>query len=497
MIKTFSFLAIFLFAFLAKSHAQLAPESELYQTIMRQDSLLFDVGFNTCDIKQFEALLSDRFEFYHDLDGISDREKFLETLKSGLCRDPKNFQARRELLEGSTELYALKDKSGAVYGVIQNGEHRFFEKEGGLPEKAGSTAKFTHLWRLENGRWILSRSYSFSHTMEKTGSTQNPDFGNDAAVEAWLQAQQIPVLGIGVIEEGQLKQVRVFGQIGPGKPAPYNTIFNVASLTKPLTAIVTLKLVSMGKWNLDEPLYKYWTDPEVGMDARNKLLNTRHILSHQSGFPNWRWDHADQKLAFEFSPGTQYQYSGEGYEYLRKALEHKFHKSLQELAQELVFQPLGMQDSRYIWSNKVDSSRLAPGYDENGKAYETIKNKIPNAADELLTTVEDYGRFLVSVMNAEGLSVPVFQEMCAKQVPSSRGKHFGLGFERYELENGEYALSHGGADKGVRTLIVLLPQSKQGLIIFTNSDNGGKVYAALLEHYLGSKGKQIVDIETK
>ena len=150
----------------------------------------------------------------------------------------------------------------------------------------------------------------------------------------------MPVLGLGIIEDGKLKQIKVFGEIGKGQAAPYNTIFNVASLTKPVTAIVALKLVSLGKWNLDEPVYKYWTDPDIAHDPRNKKLTTRIILSHQTGFPNWRWLSDSKKLNFQFDPGTQYQYSGEGFEYLKKALEKKFHKSLPQLANELIFQPL-------------------------------------------------------------------------------------------------------------------------------------------------------------
>lgn len=124
-------------------------------------------------------------------------------------------------------------------------------------------------------------------------------------------------MGIGVITDGKVQQVKVFGELKPNISAPHNTIFNVASLTKPVTAIVALKLVSQGKWNLDEPLYHYWTDADVAKDANHKILTSRHVLSHQSGFPNWRLD----KLQFEFTPGTKYQYSGEGFEYLRKALE--------------------------------------------------------------------------------------------------------------------------------------------------------------------------------
>jgi CubicO group peptidase (beta-lactamase class C family) len=324
----------------------------------------------------------------------------------------------------------------------------------------------------------------------------NSLFGNDADIESWLKANNIPTLGLGVIKQGQLQQVRVFGELEPGKAAPFNSIFNVASLAKPVTAMVALKLVSAGKWSLDEPLFSYWTDPDVAQDPRSKRLTTRHILSHQSGFPNWRYMNESNKLDFKFSPGEQYQYSGEGMEYLRKALEHKFAKTLNELANELIFVPLAMADTQYVFNASIDQSRVAPGYDNQGKAYETIKHQTANAADDLLTSIEDYGKFLVSVLNGGGLSADVYQDMTSHQVASTKGKHFGLGFEIYDLDEGDFALSHGGADKGAQTIVFIFPQSKDGLLIFTNVDDGYKVYEKLLLHYLGKKGQQILQIET-
>jgi CubicO group peptidase (beta-lactamase class C family) len=487
-------LCIFLTTYSA--FAQVDKNSDLYKTIISKDSLLFNVGFNTCDISQFENLLSEKFEFFHDKEGISDKKEFLNDLRNGLCGDPDNYQARRELLHESTEIYALYNK-GNLYGAIQVGVHQFFEKQRNKPEKFGSSAKFTHVWLLENGEWRLAKSLSFEHQEKLLSSSKSSFFDNDTEIEKWLKDNKIPTLGLGIIENGKLKQVKVFGEIKNGVSAPYNTIFNVASLTKPVTAIVALKLVSLGKWNLDEPIYKYWTDPDIANDPRNKKLTTRLILSHQTGFPNWRWINDDKKLNFQFDPGTKYQYSGEGFEYLRKALEKKFQKSLQQLANELIFQPLKMYDTRYVWDKDIDTSRFAIGYDEKGNAYETVKNKIPNAADDLLTTIEDYGKFLISVMNSEGLTKQVFEEMTSNQVVTVKGKHFGLGFEIYDLGNGEYALSHGGSDNGVQTIVFIFPKTKQGLLIFTNSDTGVSIYENLLEHYLGDKGKKIFDIETK
>ncbi len=476
--------------------AQVDKNSELYRTILSKDSLLFTVGFNTCDIKQFDVLLSDKFEFFHDKDSISYKKEFLYNLRNGLCKSPGTYQSRRELVKENNEIYPLY-KNKVLYGAIQLGTHQFYETIAGKKETFAGSAKFTHVWLLENGIWKLTKSLSYDHQSTKALKTQTSFFDNDEAIEKWLTENKVPVLGIGVIKDGKLQHIKTFGELKKGVAAPYNTLFNVASLTKPVTAMVALKLVSLGKWNLDEPVYKYWTDPDIANDPKSKLLTTRHILSHQTGFANWRRTNADGKLRFESSPGTKYQYSGEGFEYLRKALETKFHKTLDQLANELIFTPLQMTDTRYFWDKKTDSTRFAIGYDTKGNTYETIKHKTANAADNLLTTLEDYGRFLVSVMNGDGLSQKVYDDMVSHQVETKAGKYFGLGFEIYDFGNGDYALSHGGADEGVQTIAFVFPKTKQGLLIFTNVDDGYKVYEKLLSHYLGTYGQQIIDIEMK
>jgi len=473
------------------SKAQVDKNSELYKTIRSKDSLLFAVGFNTCDIKQYENLLSENLKFFHDKDGISDKTKFLYDLKNGLCKSPETRQVKRFLVKESTEVFPLY-KNDILYGAIQNGAHLFYESKESKP----GSAKFSNVWMLENGVWKLTTSLSFGHQAYDLRTTENSIFDNELEIKQWLKSNNIPTLGLGIINEGKLQQVKVYGKLTDGETAAYNTVFNVASLTKPVTAIIALKLVSLGKWDLDEPIYKYYSDPDVADDPKSKKLTTRHILSHQTGFPNWRYLNTSNKLDFKFEPGTQYQYSGEGLEYLRKALEYKFKKSLNQLAIELIFEPLEMTDTNYIWNNTIDERRVAKGYDNKGNPYEIIKNKTANGADDLWTTVEDYGKFLVSVMNGTHLSEKVFNDMVTHQVATRNGKHFGLGFEIYNFKNGDYALSHGGADKGVQTIVFLYPKTKKGLIIFTNVDDGYNVYEKIITHYLGAQGKEIIAIET-
>ncbi len=322
-------------------------------------------------------------------------------------------------------------------------------------------------------------------------------FENNANIEKWLQDNKVPTLGIGLINRGKLNQIKMFGKTPDGQPAPYNTIFNVASLTKPITATVALKLVEQGLLNLDEPLYTYWIDPDIARDTHTRKLTTRLILSHQTGFANWRWMLPEEKLRFDFEPGTAYQYSGEGYEYLRKALENKFKKSLQQLADELIFHPLKMFDTRYFWHQQLEMSRYAGAYDTLGKPYQLSRHTTANAADDLLTSVEDYGNFVASLLSGTLLSETTFKEMVTPQVPSVKGKYFGLGFEIYKLMDNTDVLAHGGSDEGVRVIVFLIPKIRHGLLIFTNADNGVRLYETLVKHYLGIYGKKIFEIETQ
>lgn len=277
-------------------------------------------------------------------------------------------------------------------------------------------------------------------------------------IDALRKKNDIPAAGVGIIRNGELREVRVYG-------APYDTVFNVASLTKPVVTLLTLKLVSQGKWDLDEPLAKYWTDPDVADDPRAAKLTTRHVLTHQTGFKNWRWLDESKKLQFHFDPGTQHQYSGEGFEYLRHALEKKFHQPLDQLTKTYLFDPLGMTSTKH-------------------------EGPEPNAADDLLTTVEDYGRFAAWVMRGADLPATLYTDMVTPQAKFGPDAAMGLGWEVHtNLPNGEYALIHSGADTNVRALVMLFPKSKDGLVVLTNSDNGVQLYGPLVTDLLPLGGE--------
>jgi CubicO group peptidase (beta-lactamase class C family) len=313
-------------------------------------------------------------------------------------------------------------------------------------------------------------------------------------IETILKENKIPALGLGIIRNNELCEVDVFGKLRKDGPtAPYNTIFDVASLTKPIVGMLTLKLVSMGKWDLDEPIDHYWVDPDIKDNPWHRKLTTRIILSHQTGFKNWRYMNPSGKLTIDFEPGTKFGYSGEGLEYLRQALVNKFKLPLDKLADSLIFKPLKMQDTRFVWDSLMNESRFADWHDKNGNnVYPTSHRKVANAADDLLTTVEDYGRVCSLVLKGFDLSPSIYLQMVTPQVKIADNDYFGLVWEIVKVPGRkDYALMHSGGDQGIRTLVALCPETGEGLIIFTNGDNGENIYPKLLTDFL-SIGKDLI-----
>lgn len=161
--KSLTIILVF-FGMLSNLDAQNAEYSEVYNTLKANDSLLFERSFNKCETQYLNQLIAEDFEFYHDLGGIIDsKNRFIKTMQNGICNPNNSTTSRRALVEGSLEVYPLQSE-GKLYGALQNGIHKFYETTNGK-EVAGSTAKFSHLWILENGIWYLKRVISYDHKM--------------------------------------------------------------------------------------------------------------------------------------------------------------------------------------------------------------------------------------------------------------------------------------------------------------------------------------------
>lgn len=204
-----------------------------------------------------------------------------------------------------------------------------------------------------------------------------------------LRVSGIPGLSMAVVQNGRVVWAGAFGTVNDSAQTPLNTgtIFEAASLSKPVFAYMVLRLAERGEFDLDRPLYEMLEYPRLAHDERYKRITARIVLSHGTGLPNW----GGEKLTLRFDPGTDYGYSGEGFVFLQKTVERVTGRSLDELARREVFQPLGMTRSSYVWQERFAGNAA---YAKNWLWQVAPANRYTeaeaNAAASLLTTASDY-----------------------------------------------------------------------------------------------------------
>lgn len=306
----------------------------------------------------------------------------------------------------------------------------------------------------------------------------------DASAPYWLATHKVPSVAIAYIRNGRVAWTRVYGEQSPGVPATTSTLYNVASLTKPVFAETMLHLAAAGRISLDEPLSGYWVDPDVASDLRHRALTPRIALSHRAGFPNWRTDRGGV-LRFESDPGTRYQYSGEGFEYVRRFAEHKLGAPIDSLTRQYVFAPFGMRNTSFVRQPWFDG-RVALPSSADGKWGDVFYAPGGNAADRLYTTIGDYAAFVVGVMNRTGLSENLARQrdslhaVDSSEVVSCNAKKgprcptregYGLGWSILDFPDGRM-FWHTGSDDGEKTMALYFPARKEGAVFFMNNDNG-------------------------
>ncbi len=303
----------------------------------------------------------------------------------------------------------------------------------------------------------------------------------------------VPGMSIGLIRDGKTVWLHGFGvkDTKTQEPVGPDTVFEAASLSKPVFTYGVLKLVDQGKLDLDTPLSSYLPKPYVP-DERIDKITARLVLSHRTGFPNWRGP--DGKLPIYFSPGERFSYSGEGYVYLQHVAEQITGKPLDVYMDEVVFKPLGMTNSSYVWRPSFDSL-TATGYDSKGAPGELWKPKEAGAASSLNTTARDYALFVDAVLNGKGLSSSVFRQMetpeialdptcriCVKQEPKELSKtlYWGLGWG-IQRERKSVMLWHWGDNGDFKAFVMADPARKSGVVMFANGQDALNVAKPIID----------------
>ncbi|HWS54148.1 MAG TPA: serine hydrolase [Pyrinomonadaceae bacterium] len=296
----------------------------------------------------------------------------------------------------------------------------------------------------------------------------------------------VPGLALALVRGGELVWHRGFGvrNSATKEPVGDGTLFEAASLSKPVFAYAVLKLADSGRLDLDAPLNKYLPgNYDVGEDARLAQVTARRVLSHTAGFPNWR-PRGERALKIHFTPGERFSYSGEGFVYLAAAVERLTGEPLADFTRRTVFGPLGMKDSSFVWGDGFEGRKV---FNHNAVGKPTGQNRPAkaNAAASLHTTARDFGLFLAAVLKGKGLKretarlfwtpqVRVGESTNATAAPPKRLSAevaWGLGWGLQTTAEG-VSIWHWGDNGNSKAYVVAYPKERRGVVYFANSANG-------------------------
>jgi CubicO group peptidase (beta-lactamase class C family) len=324
-----------------------------------------------------------------------------------------------------------------------------------------------------------------------------------AAMDQFLKTQMdsfhIPGLSVAFINGGKIVYHRELGfaNLEQQTKVDENSLFEACSMSKTVFAYYVLQLVDKGVLTLDTPLYKYISYPDIAYDDRYKLITARMVLSHTSGLPNWHeYEPADTSLHLpkgaqylKFTPGTGFNYSGEGYQYLVKVVVHLLHTNDIELG-NIVYKdvcvPLGMKHSKFGWNDFIKEHKAAgyrqkddDGINKPGEFKKTFEEF--SAAGGLHSNAVEYAHFMIALMNEKGLSKASFQEMFKQQtkVPEwDDADYWGLGIS---MKKNAYGMRymHSGNNGDFTCYFIMYKDKKTGYVFFTNNNRAGDLFDKL------------------
>jgi CubicO group peptidase (beta-lactamase class C family) len=326
----------------------------------------------------------------------------------------------------------------------------------------------------------------------------------EVAVPQLMEKANIPGLSVAVIRDGEIIWNEGFGakNAKTGEPANEETIFEAASLTKPLFAYAVLRMVDEGVLDLDTPLIKYLPQENIEKDLLRhsidyegfrsdwlRRITARQVLSHSSGMP-----HGERGKPYPllFEPGEKYKYSAQGYWYLQLVVEHLKGQKLKQLTKDYVLDPLKMKDSSMVWIDKYET-QAAVGHYLLSEPREFRKRTRSHAGASLYTTAGDYARFVIAVMNGAGLKKETAELMLKPQVEVDKDVYWSLGFGVQTMPEGDAFWQWG--DYGIfRNYITAFRDHKVGVVYFTNSFNGLSIGYEVVERALGIKDLAIATL---
>lgn len=312
---------------------------------------------------------------------------------------------------------------------------------------------------------------------------------------------KIPLMQLEYSDGGHTVSFEIAQRDGITASEGGSTVFQAASLSKPVLAYIVLKMADNGELGLDEPIAKHTDIDRFVNKEWAGALTPRIVLSHRTGLPNWavkapssaEWP--TSFISFLHQPDSTFTYSGEGYAFLQRAIEAIRGKSLQQIAEEEVFIPFGMPNTSYGWLPAYDSLAVE-GYNREGESVGVQVFPRENSGYTLRTTAKEYSRFIRhALVEGKGLKPETHRLMLtpagvagSKGQPTEPDKQImwglGVGVERNE-ELGEVYF-HWGDNGEFKSLFVVAPKANRYVVYFTNCPFGHTIIDELMPLYLGN-----------
>lgn len=307
---------------------------------------------------------------------------------------------------------------------------------------------------------------------------------------------------LALIHNGKIEEVRNYGyaDLAQKKPVTNDTAFKIASISKSVTAYAVMQLVEEGKLNLDTPVDNYltrWHLPPSQFD--NSKVTLRTLMSHTSGvsdsseegytepLPDIATALTQRNIHLLREPGTTFEYSGNaGFGICQLVIEEVTGQKYEDYMTKYVFQKLGMSNTSFANSG----ANLASHYGANNKA-EPTEPIVMNAADGITTTSTDLAKLAIAMMAYKN---DTNSEMFQLQKNTESQGGYGLGINIRTLSDGRTTYDHKGVLTGWQVHMVFEPQSQNGLVILTNSDQGYALTNPLIQQWSTNiLGEAVID----
>lgn len=325
------------------------------------------------------------------------------------------------------------------------------------------------------------------------------------ALQTMLQREQVPAISIAIIRDHRIAWTGAYGMADPatGRRATPATLFQAASISKPVAATAALRMVERGRLALDRPVneqLRSWRVPDTAI-AAGEAVTLRRLLTHTAGLtvhgfggyapgvpvPSLRQvlDGAapanSAPVLIDLQPGSRWRYSGGGFTVAQQLMTDVSGRPFPRLMDQLVLRPAGM--TRSIYAQSLPAARIgaaALAHRGDGSGVPGGFHHYPElAAAGLWTTPSDLARWALA-LNASFNGRPgglLRRETATAMLTAGMGD-FGLGMP--VSGEGEWLrYSHSGSNEGYRAYLLVHPRRGDGIVIMTNGDNGGKLFGPL------------------